>query len=229
MTAHLRPVPNAPELPASPVERPDAAARPSPTPTRPSGAMKREEFERMADLVATGADLDAVVADTGRSRGTVVKYLRQMLPLEERACPDQLLDERLHEHFTSGNYDWRAAMRLTPPPPVIEKVERMGVPGLSDHHLVTIALVLADRTGPGERALHGLLVPELRTRHLGYVLREARTRELCRAGLAREQAERAASIWVTDHYDLMGDYGHTRDPWRSPHWPPQDEDEPFYE
>lgn len=174
-----------------------------PLPThRPAGPVTTEEIELIARLASEARDLDHIVEETGRSRQTVVKYLRLMLPLAERGCPDPLVAERVGAQFAAGEFDWKATMALTPPPPPVTRIERNGLAGLANEELVTIALLVADRAGPRYREFIPGLCVEIRSRHLAHELHEARRRELIRAGLDPDQADRAASIWLEDHFDL---------------------------
>lgn len=211
MPSHLTPVPHL-----------NGAQTSLPTrPVTPTGPVQLAEFEHWVELVRAGADLDAVIEKGGRSRPTVTKYLRQMLPLEERGCPDPLLPERLRNLVTQGAHDWKRAMLLTPPAAPIQRIERKGVPGLTNADLVTLVLALADRSGSRDRDLFEEIRAEVRQRCLGDDVHAARCRELARGGLDLEQAARSASVWVADHLALEVGYGHSgpygRDPWPVPY------------
>lgn len=213
MTSHLHPVPSDPALP---FERP-----------RPGGAVTHDELTRFAELAGQGESPEAIAEQTGRARTTVTKYLRLMLPLDERGCPDALLGERLSGHLSTGDYDWRTAMTHTPPPPPIKRIERAGIPGLSDPQLITLALALADQPGRRFQMACDELLPELHQRHLGQEVLRARKQELVRSGLSHEQAGRAAALWCDDHFDLhvSDEWFDWRPPYSEPRW--YDREDPF--
>ncbi|MDO5534129.1 MAG: hypothetical protein Q4F65_05710 [Propionibacteriaceae bacterium] len=198
MTTPLRPVPThgAPRLPEPPQK-----------PVRPTGSVSAAEFERFAELAKEGKDLDAITKASGRSRATVVKYLTRMLPLNERACPEALLVERLGGYL-SDDYDWRAAMVQAPPPPVVTHVHREGVPGLDDNDLVTIALALAEQSGARARDLAVRVVAELTGRNVTDLLCRARERRLLSEGMPPNRADEVARAWVQEKIDptFSGDW-----------------------
>ncbi|MFE7509376.1 hypothetical protein [Promicromonospora sp. NPDC057488] len=141
------------------IEGPDRTGRP----------WTDEETARIVDLVRAGADESTVVARSRRSGPSVVSRLRRMLPLEHRSCPSDMVAAALHGHLRDADYDWRAAMLLTPPPrPVVRPPEivRTGVAGLTDGDLVGIAhsVLLDDRAATAD--LRERLVGEVRERGL---------------------------------------------------------------
>ncbi|WP_036963823.1 hypothetical protein [Promicromonospora kroppenstedtii] len=129
-----------------------------------------EETARIVAQVRDGADERTVTARARRSSGSVVSRLRRMLPLEHRSCPVDMVVPALRDHLRDPDYDWRAAMLLTPPPrPVVRPPEivRTGVAGLADDDLVGIAhsVLLDDRAATAD--LRERLVGEVRERGLG--------------------------------------------------------------
>ena len=129
-----------------------------------------EETAKIVALVRGGADERTVTARSGRSGSSLVSRLRRMLPLEHRSCPVDMVVPALRDHLSDPDYDWRAAMLLTPPPrPVVRPpdIVRTGVAGLTDGDLVGIAhsVLLDDRAATAD--LRERLVGEVRERRLG--------------------------------------------------------------
>lgn len=129
-----------------------------------------EETARIVALVRAGADEPAITARSGRGSASVVNRLRRMLPLEHRSCPVDMVVSALRDHLRDPDYDWRAAMLLTPlPRPVVRPPDlvRTGVAGLTDDDLVGIAhsVLLDDRAANAD--LRERLVGEVRERRLG--------------------------------------------------------------
>lgn len=111
---------------------PDPAATPAP----PRG-WTEELLDRLITGVRAGDDQAELAYRVGRSPGTVTNRLRRMLPLDEQGCPADRVLPRMRDHLADDAYDWRSAMLRTPPPIPIVRNEIQGLPGLTQHHLLT--------------------------------------------------------------------------------------------
>lgn len=166
------------------------------------GPWSEDELVELVGLVRTGSDAVAAADALGRPRTTVWKQLRLMLPPEERACPSYLVVTALARHLEEEGFDWRATMLRVAPPRPIQHVERAGVDGLSDDHVVAAAYALLTVDRWEDRALLEELWPVVRARELVWRVADRRRRFLVQAGMAVVEAERAAYAWLEGVDDL---------------------------
>lgn len=145
-------------------------------PARSGRPWTDEETTRVVALIRAGTGVDRIATQVQRGSTSVHNRIRRMLPLAHRSCPTDMVLTTLRDHLRDPEYDWRAAMLLSPPPrPVVRppEVVRTGITGLVDDDLVGIthSVLLDDRCATAE--LRERLVGEVEQRGLGRAVVES--------------------------------------------------------
>lgn len=178
--------------------------QPAPVAAKPKRSGKLWEdldYELLVEGIREGLDVPALAERVGRVENSVWQRLRVLVPLPQRSClADQVLPV-LRTALADPEYDWRAEMRLTPPPaPIVRReIVHTGLDGLTADDAVTIAYALLASGGDDEAAVLARLMPRLEADDLVEELVELRARKAVRASpfsIAENAAWAHATYWV---------------------------------
>lgn len=198
-------------------------------PRRSGQPWAEKEYEALISLTRAGESTGTIAEKLERTEQAILARARQMLPLDQRGGPiDRSIVTLRTRPQEDPDYDWAAAMTLTPPRPAIvhQPVVLDGFAGVPAGHLATIAEALTAQGTDQARRLLYELSPHLDQTSAWSLMRRRRgealfltSRGVLSSTEARHRAEQSVEYirdWAKDidgdhRYGLeFPDYG----PWR---------------
>lgn len=148
-----------------------------PEPARSGQPWTTDDYETLVKRCREGASVSELAQALDRSEFAVVTRAKRLLPADQRGAPQDHVITHLRRLLQEdADYDWGHHLASTPPPrPVVNHLPapqvRRGIPGLSDHDLMTVAgLMVRLGEDPSTDPLRREVVSAIRTRRLPHEL-----------------------------------------------------------
>ncbi|MEL4504428.1 hypothetical protein AAEX63_06575 [Luteococcus sp. H138] len=154
-----------------------------------------DDHDTLLAMLREGASTGEIAVALGRTIKSIEQRARKLLPPGQRHCPLDRVMPTLATVCAEPDYDWRTTISLDDPPAPINRIERVGIEGLTDEQLVECAHAVAVCLPHG--AIFELLKDETNKRRLVHevVRRHAVHRHLGEQA-EPEQAQDISSAWA---------------------------------
>lgn len=184
---------------------------PEPRPARNGQSYTDDDHETMVAMAREGAPIDKIARKLQRQPAALLVRMRKLLPPAQRHCPTDRVLPALKAAAERPDYDWRAVVLESPPPPPVQKVIRAGIDGLETEQLVLIAHAVGVLREPGTEELVQELAKALRERGRTHSLVDSHLSHLRRTDRGSLANDRdVAQAWVAE---LTGDRIQHADRW----------------